>query len=138
MRLPAAGPVDTVHGMGTATVRDLLQRAVGEAMKARDMVAVSALRSALGAIDNASAVPAGAAPVTRTASPYVAGAAAGLGAAEIRRRSLSDQEATAVVRAEVAERLAAAQQYDRAGHTEQAGRLRREADILASALAMES
>jgi uncharacterized protein YqeY len=136
--LPAAEPGDTVHGMGAATVRDLLQRALGEALKARDMVAVSALRSALGALDNASAVTAVPPPVTGATSPYVAGAAAGLGAAETGRRGLSHQEETAIVRAEVAERLAAARDYDRTGHTERAGRLRREADVLAAALAVES
>jgi uncharacterized protein len=124
--------------MGGATVRDLLQRALREALKARDKVAVSALRSALGAIDNASAVPPGPAPVTATTSPHVAGAAAGLGAAETGRRNLSAQEASAIVRAEVAERQAAARDYDRTGHTERAGLLRREADILASVLAVES
>jgi uncharacterized protein len=121
--------------MGRATVRDRLQRALREALKARDKAAVSALRSALGAIDNASAVPAG--PVTGTTSPHVAGAAAGLGAAETGRRGLSGQEESAIVRAEVAERQAAARDYDRTGHTERAGRLRREADILQAALAAE-
>jgi len=40
----------------------------------------------------------------------------------------------AIVRAEVAEREAAARDYDRAGHPDQAGRLRREADVLTLAL----
>jgi hypothetical protein len=127
-----------VHGMGTATIRDLLQRALREALKARDSEAVSALRSALGAMDNASAVPVRPGSVTATTSPHVAGAAAGLGAAESERRGLSEQEARAIVRAEVAERRAAARDYDRAGQAERAGRLRREADILASALAGQS
>jgi uncharacterized protein len=123
--------------MSTPTVRDLLQRALGKALKARDNVAVSALRSALGAIDNASAVPPAPAKSGAT-SPHFAGAAAGVGAAETGRRVLSDQEASAIVRAEVAELQAAAHDYDRAGDTERAGRLRRQADILASALAGES
>jgi uncharacterized protein YqeY len=124
--------------MSTPTVRDLLQRALVEALKVRDMVAASALRSALGAIDNASAVPARPATVTGPTSQYVAGAATGLGAAETERRGLSDREASAIVQAEIAERQAAAQDYDQAGHTERAGRLRQEADILVSALAAES
>jgi uncharacterized protein len=124
--------------MSTPTVRDLLQQALGQALKARDMIAASALRSALGAIDNASAVPARPATVTGATSQYVAGAATGPGAAETARRGLSDQEASAIVRAEIAERQAAAQDYDRAGYTERAGRLRREADILAIALASGS
>jgi uncharacterized protein len=44
---------------------------------------------------------------------------------------------SAIVRAEVAERQAAARDYERAGHADRAGRLRREADILAAALAAE-
>jgi uncharacterized protein YqeY len=124
--------------MDTPTVRDLLQRALGEALKARDIVAVSALRSALGAIDNATAVPDGPVPVTRATSPHFAGAAAGLGAADTERRRLSDQEASEIVQAEAAERQAAARDYDRAGRPERAARLKREADILASALAVES
>lgn len=123
--------------MGTHGVSDQLRRALREALKSRDMIAVSALRSALGAIDNASAVPVGHAPQTSATSPYIAGAAAGLGAAETARRVLSDEEASAIVRAEVAERQAAARDYERAGHTDQAGRLRREADVLTSMLAVE-
>jgi uncharacterized protein len=125
--------------MGTANVRDQLRKALGDALKSRDMLAASALRSALGAIDNATAVtavPAG--PTTASASsPHFAGAVPGLGAAETERRRLSDDEVSAIVRAEVAERQAAARDYERAGHADRAGRLRREADILAAALAVE-
>jgi uncharacterized protein YqeY len=122
--------------MGTPNVRDQLRRALGDALKSRDMVAVSALRSALGAIDNATAVPAGPA-ATSASSPHIAGAAAGLGATETERRRLSDDDVSAIVRAEVTERQAAARDYERAGHTDRAGRLRREANILAAALAVE-
>jgi hypothetical protein len=50
------------------------------------MVAASALRSALGAIANAEAVPPGPAPAAPAGIRYVAGAAEGLGAAEAERR----------------------------------------------------
>lgn len=123
--------------MDTPTVRDQLRRALGDALKSRDMVAVSALRSALGATDNATAVPAEAATAASASSPHIAGAAAGLGAAEAERRRLSDDDVIAIVGAEVAERRAAARDYERAGHADRAGRLRREADILAAALAVE-
>jgi uncharacterized protein len=135
--------------MGTPNVKDQLRRALSDALKSRDMVAVSALRSALGAIDNATAVPAGAAvpavpaadagpaPAASASSPHFAGAAAGLGAAEAERRRLSDDDVSAIVRAEVAERQAAAREYERAGHVDRAERLRREADILAAALTVE-
>jgi hypothetical protein len=74
------------------------------------------------------------APAAAAGSPHVAGAVAGLGAAEAERRSLSAAEVEEIVRAEVAERQAAAREYDRAGHAEQAGRLRREADVLMSVI----
>ena len=47
---------------GARTVRDRLRAALPDAMKARDSVAVAALRSVLGAIDNAEAVDAARAP----------------------------------------------------------------------------
>ena len=48
--------------MADTGTRQRLQLALGEALRARDKVATSALRSALAAIDNASAVPAAPAP----------------------------------------------------------------------------
>jgi hypothetical protein len=106
-----------------------LEAALRAALRARDQVARSALRSALAAIDNATAVPRdqAAAPAD---SPHVAGAVAGLGAAEAGRRRLAEADLEAIVRAEIAERLAAAAGYDQAGQPEAAGRLRAEADVL--------
>jgi uncharacterized protein YqeY len=132
--------------MDTPTVGARLRQALSEALKARDTIAVSALRSALGAIDNASAVPVtdgtggadGPIGAARTSSPHFAGAAAGLGAGETGRRALSEADARAIVRAEVAERETAAHEYERAGRVDRAGRLRREADVLASAVAVET
>jgi uncharacterized protein len=118
-------------------ISDRLRRALGEALKSRDMIAVSALRSALGALDNASAVPATPAPAASPSSPHIAGATAGVGATETERRRLSDEEVSAIVRAEVAERQAAARDYERTGHADRADRLRREAGVLASALVVE-
>jgi uncharacterized protein len=94
------------------------------------------MRSALAAIGNAEALPlpaapAGAAPA-RAGSPYVAGSVAGLRATEARRRPLSETEMAAILGAEITERRAAAEQYERAGHADQAERLRREADALAA------
>jgi uncharacterized protein len=65
-----------------------LQLALREALRARDTVATSALRSALAAIDNASALPAAPAPAAGTGGPHFAGAVAGLAAGEAQRRSL--------------------------------------------------
>jgi len=88
----------------------------------------------LAAIDNAQAVPPWPA-AAGASSPHVAGTAAGLGAGEAERRSLSEAEAERIVRAEVAERHAAAHDYQRMGHAGQAGRLRHEAGVLMSAMA---
>lgn len=74
---------------GAGTVRDRLRAALPEAMKARDAVAVAALRSALGALDNAEAVDADLAPQSSVGHPRLAGTVSGLRAAEVERRSLS-------------------------------------------------
>jgi len=50
-----------------AAIRDRLQAALGTSLRARDKAAASALRSALAAIDNAGAVPAGPQRGTRIA-----------------------------------------------------------------------
>jgi hypothetical protein len=109
-------------------------------MKERDTVAASALRSALSAIANAEAVPLPAAssgpPARPTAqsSPHFAGAAAGLGAAEVSRREVTEDEAATIAAAEAADRRAAARDYQAAGHADRAGHLRREAQAIESAL----
>lgn len=124
-----------VAGVQDSTTRERLRLALREALRARDAVAVSALRTALSAIDNASAVPVGPAPAAAgTGGPHVAGAVAGLGAGEADRRWLTEPEVEQIVRAEVAERQAAARDYDQAGRSDQADRLRREASVLISAL----
>ena len=112
-------------------VRARLQAALTGALRGRDKVAASALRSGLSALANAEAVSP--VPLAGTSSPHIAGAAAGLGAAEAPRRALSPAEAEQVIATEISERLAAAAGYDQAGHTERAGLLRREAEVLRSA-----
>jgi uncharacterized protein len=120
-----------------------LRQALAEALRARDPIAVSALRSALGAIGNAEAVEPGAAAAAGFASPagpgspHVAGAAAGVGAAEVARRTLAVADIEQIVRAEAAEREQAAHGYERSGHADRAGRLRREAQVLRSVLSGE-
>ncbi|MBO0816776.1 MAG: hypothetical protein J2P30_16755, partial [Actinobacteria bacterium] len=68
--------------MGDGEIRLRLAGELRKAVAARDLIAVSALRSALAAIDNAGAVPLSPGPAAGTSSPHVAGAAAGLGAGE--------------------------------------------------------
>src|SRR5262249_13453553 len=76
----ATGPA----GGGLAVVDPPTTRvrlALAEAPRARDTIAVSALRSALGAIGNAEAVEPGRTTPAGSAGPHVAGAVPGLGAA---------------------------------------------------------
>ena len=103
-----------------------LRGALTAALKARDAVAVAALRSALGAIENAGAVDPAHAP--SPGSGPIAGAAAGLGASEVERRPV---DVRAVVTAEVEQRRAAAHEYADLGRPDRAERLQAEADVLA-------
>jgi uncharacterized protein YqeY len=117
------------------TLRPQLRAALTKAMKARDTAAVAALRSALAAVDNAEAVDPGAAGLAVSSGEGpVAKSAAGLGAADVPRRELSDDDEAAIVRAEIGERRAAADDYERLGRAEEAARLRAEADVLAAVL----
>jgi uncharacterized protein YqeY len=109
-----------------------LRTALAGALRRRDTIAVSALRSALGAISNAEAVavPPGA---SATTSADVASAVAGLGAGETRRRSLSEADVGQILRAEISERLVAARDFENRGHPDRAQRLRGEAGVLTAA-----
>lgn len=121
--------------MTDSGVRDRLRTALRAAMRARDAVAVSVLRGALSALDNAEAVPTDVPDAPAVAShPRIAGTAAGLGAAEVERRVLTADEERDVVLAEIDERLAAASQFDLGGHPERAVRLRHEAEVLTACL----
>ena len=115
---------------------DALRQALTTALRARDAVAVSALRSALAAVGNAEAVPVPDADGGDGAGgdagggEHVAGARVGLGAAEVERRVLSEGDVVALVRAEADERLEAAAQVEALGRPEVAERLRAEAAVL--------
>jgi uncharacterized protein len=110
-----------------------LRSELAAAMRRRDTLAVSALRTALGALGNAEAVPAPASTPT-TSSEHVAGAHVGLGATEAPRRELSDDEAWCIVRAEVDERVEAAAALEILGRAGQAASLHAEADTLLDVL----
>jgi uncharacterized protein YqeY len=103
-------------------------------MRGRDQAATAALRSALAAIANAEAVDAGAHAPAATGSEHFAGATAGLGSAEVARKVLTETEMRDIVRAEIADRQAAVQQYLDGGHGERAARLRAEISALAAVL----
>jgi uncharacterized protein YqeY len=108
--------------------RQALGVALRAAIKARQPVAVAALRSAMSAIDNAEAVPVPDPPPSGDGP--IAGAVVGLGAAEVDRRALSPAEVMTVVQREIDERLAVAADYDRLGRTEEAATRRAEAAVL--------
>jgi uncharacterized protein len=100
-------------------------------MSSRDVAATAAIRSALGAIGNAEAVAGPVRPAT--SSQHVAGTV-GLGEGETARRQLTQAEIGRIVAAEIAEREAAAAQYEALGHASEAAGLRRQALVLTSIL----
>lgn len=112
--------------------RETLRDALLAARKERDATRVSALRSALSAIDNAETPDT--VDVDAPKSEAIAGGVVGLGAAEVARRELSDAQIRDLLRAEVDERLAAAEQIAGGGHMERAGDLRAEAAVLTDLL----
>lgn len=114
------------------SVQGRLRLALRVAMKSKDILATSALRSALAAIGNAEAVPQQ--DLGATVSRHVAGASAGLASAEAERKRLTREETARIVRAEISDRQAAARQYEAAGHPERADRLRREAQAIQAAV----
>ncbi len=109
------------------SLRVSLRQALPAAMRARDSAAVSALRSALAALDNAEAVPI---DEVELLSPAVEASPVGLGVTEAARRELSDSAVADIVRAEAAERLEAAAQLPSPAHAERVARLRAEAAVL--------
>jgi len=110
-------------------IRTRLTAALRGAMKARDAAAVAPLRSALAALDNAQAVDAVVATVEHES---FAGTAGGLGAGEVPRALLEEEQARAIVAREAQERRDAADEYERLGQSDEVARLRAEADLLTS------
>jgi len=118
--------------MSHATVwRTRLRDALLSARKDRDAARVSALRSALSAIDNAETPDE--ARLDAPSSGAIANAVVGLGAAEVARRELSDEQIRALMVAEIDERLAAARAVETT-HAERAAGLRVEAKVLSDLL----
>jgi uncharacterized protein YqeY len=109
--------------------RETLRASLLSARKERDAVRVSALRSALSAIDNAE-TPDGTVPSAGALSE----SAVGPGSAEVARRVLSDAEIRALLTAEVDERRAAAEQLAANGADERASTVRAEAAVLINLL----
>lgn len=112
-------------------MREELRRDLPRAIAARDPAAISALRSVLAAIANAEAVPGLSESAPGNPHPTIAGSVSGLGAAEVQRRTLTEDEVAAIVGGELDERVAAAHDYERLGQPARAERLRAEADVIA-------
>jgi uncharacterized protein YqeY len=102
-------------------------------MKNRDRVAVNAIRSALAAIANAEAVDEALAPPAEPGT--IAGGVSGLGRGEVTRRTITENDARQIVQQVIAERLAAAAQYEDLNRHADASRLRDEVAVLADFLA---
>jgi uncharacterized protein YqeY len=108
-------------------LRQRLRGALPAAMKARDRAAVAALRATLAAIENAEAAevdPSVHKGLAIEQSPV------GAGASEVPRRILTEEQVTHIVRAEIAERQAAARHYEELGQPDRAEQLRTEAGVL--------
>ncbi|WP_078326605.1 GatB/YqeY domain-containing protein [Mycobacteroides salmoniphilum] len=102
------------------------------AMKARNGPAVSALRTAIAAIDNAESVDHTAQKTLD--NTHIAGATRGLGSAEVARRVLSPADVRAILRAQIDDRATEAERYDTLGQAQAAARLREEAGVIAGYL----
>ena len=115
------------------TWRTLLRASLLAARKKRDPTRATALRSVLSAIDNAE-TPADTVQVLGRTNGEIAGAVAGLGATEVARRELSDEQIRDLVRSEIDERRSAADQFSAAGHAERAAALHAEVAVLTGLL----
>jgi len=106
-----------------AVIRTQIARHLTAAVKGRDQVRIDALRAALAALDNATAVP------QAVAQPLERGTTT-----EVARRELTRADITGLLTAESVERLAAAAEYERLGYHERAARLREQAAIIRGTL----
>lgn len=107
---------------------DLRARLIA-ARKSKDTISTSAIRSALSAIDNAETPD-----VSVPRAGAIADSAQGLGAAEVARRSLTEDQIRSLIRAEADERRAAAEQLRSVGHGDRADQVQAEAAVLSELL----
>lgn len=119
--------------------RARLGRALVEAMRTNDVAGRSAIRSALAILDNAAAIgpPAAAEPSPRgagagqaAAGGPIAGARHGVGSTEVSRREVPEEEARALLEADLAERRDALALAEREGRDDLVDRLRAELGAL--------
>ena len=119
--------------MESDDLRTHLRRQLSAAVREHHRPAVSALRSALAALDNAEAVRPGE-DFQPEVSQHIAGGVAGVGAADVERRVLDVESQRALVRAEIESSLTAAMTYQQHGQSTRAAELRMGADVLAAVL----
>lgn len=110
-------------------LRVRLRRDLRAAMKAQRREEMAALRSLIAAVDNAESVEPSPQP-PRTTGAYVAGSPHGLRAADAARRSLSERDVQRIIESELWERDAQAERLELLGRTEEASRLRSEAEVI--------
>lgn len=108
-------------------IRAVLRATLTERMRARDADAVSAVRTALAAIDNAEAVPAPAEQRLTSGSSHVA---VGAGATEVARQELSEEQMRAVVAAEADEFADLSRRLGESGASDPARRAFQQAAML--------
>jgi hypothetical protein len=125
--------------MTTSAVRSALRDRLTTAMRERDRTTVSTMRTAIAALENAEAVPTSVAPgigggpdAETDPSRHVAGAMAGVGAAEAERLVLDEASEAAILRGEVESLLEAARQYEAGGRDEPASQARAAAHELSA------
>ena len=112
-------------------LRERMGAALTASMRARDRVAVAALRSALARVSNAEAVHIDTAP--RAGALH--DAPVGAGAADAPRRELTEADVRALVEDEVAEHDGAAQHLTEVGRPDEAAVVTAQADVLRQLLA---
>jgi uncharacterized protein YqeY len=100
-------------------------------MREHDAVAVSAVRAALAAVDNAAAPELDPADLRGTS---IEQSATGVGVRELDRLPLSDDDVRRIVAGEIEDRLAAAATYDAVTGSDRADDLRRGAAVLREVL----
>ena len=115
-------------------LRDAIQSELTVALQRRDRPVASALRTALAAIANAEAAPGAAALDSTVGSQHFAGATAGLGATEVERLTLTEEQQRVIVTREQAELTAHAERLSALCRHDDATQARRAADALAHAL----
>ena len=117
------------------TLRDALRSELTAALRRRDRPVASALRTALAAIANAEAAPGVDTIDSRAGSAHIAGATAGLGATEVARLTLTEDEQRALVTQDQAELTSHAERLASLCRLDEADGARRAARALGEALA---